>query len=69
MKRILDFINRLWNVCSQMEIGAFLTCGSGIKVVNVDIIFYLIIFYILKIRTGKSMVAPVGVCKKFKLDT
>ena len=24
-------INRLWNVCSQMEVGALLTCGSRIK--------------------------------------
>ena len=37
--KILDIINRLWNVCCQMEVGAFLTCGSGIKVVNVGIIF------------------------------
>ena len=31
MKKIPDIINRLWNVCSQMEVGALLTCGSGIK--------------------------------------
>ena len=31
MKKIKDIINRLWNVCGQMEVGALLTCGSGIK--------------------------------------
>ena len=31
MKKIPDIINRLWNVCGQMEVGALLTCGSGIK--------------------------------------
>ena len=30
MKKIPDTINRLWNVCGQMEVGALLTCGSGI---------------------------------------
>ena len=30
MKKILDIINRLWNVCGQMEVGALLTWGSGI---------------------------------------
>ena len=30
MKKIPDIINRLWNVCGQMEVGALLTCGSGI---------------------------------------
>ena len=30
MKKILDIINRLWNVCGQMEVGALLTCRSGI---------------------------------------
>ena len=32
MKKIPDIINRLWNVCGQMEVAALLTCGSGIKV-------------------------------------
>ena len=32
MKKILDIINRLWNVCGQMEVGALLTWGSGINV-------------------------------------
>ena len=31
MKKIPDIINRLWNVCSQMEVGPLLTCGSGIR--------------------------------------
>ena len=31
MKKIPDIINRLWNVCGQMEVGALLTWGSGIK--------------------------------------
>ena len=31
MKKIQDIINRLWNVCGQMEVGALLTCGSGIR--------------------------------------
>ena len=31
MTKIQDIINRLWNVCGQMEVGALLTCGSGIK--------------------------------------
>ena len=31
MKKIQDIINRLWNVCGQMEVGALLTCGSGIN--------------------------------------
>ena len=32
MKKIPDIINRLWNVCGQMEVGTLLTCsGSGIK--------------------------------------
>ena len=31
MKKIPDIINRLWNVCGQMEVGALLTCGSGIN--------------------------------------
>ena len=31
MKKIQDIINRLWNVCGQMEVGALLTCRSGIK--------------------------------------
>ena len=30
MKKIPDIINRLWNVCGQMEVGTLLTCGSGI---------------------------------------
>ena len=30
MKKIPDIINRLWNVCGQMEVGALLTCVSGI---------------------------------------
>ena len=34
MKKIPDIINRLWNVCGQMEVGALLTCGSGIKYCN-----------------------------------
>ena len=34
MKKIPDIINRLWNVCGQMEIGALLTCGSGINLYN-----------------------------------
>ena len=33
MKKIPEIINRLWNVCGQMEAGALLTCGSGIKTV------------------------------------
>ena len=32
MKKIPDIINRLWNVCGQMEVGALLTWGSGIKI-------------------------------------
>ena len=35
MKKIPDIINRLWNVCGQMEVGALLTCGSGIIRYNV----------------------------------
>ena len=31
MKKIPDIINRLWNICGQMEVGTLLTCGSGIK--------------------------------------
>ena len=31
MKKIPDIINRLWNVCGQMDVGALLTGGSGIK--------------------------------------
>ena len=31
MKKIPDIINRLWNVCGQMEVGALLTWGSGIR--------------------------------------
>ena len=38
MKKIPDIINRLWNVCSQMEVGALLTCGSGITA----LIFFII---------------------------
>ena len=34
MKKIPDIINRLLNVCGQMEVGALLTCRSGIKFVN-----------------------------------
>ena len=34
MKKIPDIINRLWNVCGQMEVGALLTCGSGIKYIK-----------------------------------
>ena len=30
----LPIINRLWNVCGQMEVGALLTCGSGIRSIN-----------------------------------
>ena len=30
MKKIQDIINRLRNVYGQMEVGALLTCGSGI---------------------------------------
>ena len=33
MKKIPDIINRLWNICGQMEVGALLTCGSGINAV------------------------------------
>ena len=33
MKKIPDIINRLWNVCGQMEVGALLTWGSGIKII------------------------------------
>ena len=36
MKKIPDIINRLWNVCGQMEVGALLTCGSGIKTIIPD---------------------------------
>ena len=32
MKKIPDIINPLWNVCGQMEVGALLTCGSGITI-------------------------------------
>ena len=35
MKKIQDIINRLLNVCGQMEVGALLTCRSGI----IDLIF------------------------------
>ena len=31
MKKIPDIFNRLWNVCGQIEVGALLTCGSGIS--------------------------------------
>ena len=34
MKKIPDIINRLWNVCGQMEVGTLLTCGSGIITVT-----------------------------------
>ena len=34
MKKIPDIINRLWNVCGQMEVGTLLTCGSGIIVLK-----------------------------------
>ena len=34
MKKLPDIINRLWNVCGQMEVGALLTCGSGILYIN-----------------------------------
>ena len=34
MKKIPDIINRLWNVCGQMEVGALLTWGSGIILVK-----------------------------------
>ena len=34
MKKIPDIINRLWKVCGQMEVGALLTCGSGIMTNN-----------------------------------
>ena len=34
MKKIPDIINRLWNVRGQMEVGALLTCGSGIIVIK-----------------------------------
>ena len=30
MKKIPDIIDRLRNVCGQIEVGALLTCGSGI---------------------------------------
>ena len=43
-----------------MEVGAFLTCGSGIKVVNVGIIFNIILFSLFKVN-GKSMLASVSV--------
>ena len=49
MKKIPDIINRLWNVCGQMEVGALLTCGSGIivnKVVSQDKILIIIIIII-----------------------
>ena len=36
MKKIPDVINRLWNVCGQMEVGALLTCGSGIMSLILD---------------------------------
>ena len=35
MKKIPDIINRLWNVCGQMEVGALLTCESGIIPANI----------------------------------
>ena len=31
MKKIPDIINRLWNLCGQMEVGALLTRKSGIR--------------------------------------
>ena len=51
----MDIINRLWNVCCQMEVGAFLTCGSGIKVVNVGIIFNIILFHCLKLMASPCL--------------
>ena len=36
MKKIPDINNRLWNVCDQMEVGALLTCRSGIKDIIID---------------------------------
>ena len=38
-------IFRLWNVCGQMEVGALLTCGSGIKVINFRIVRNFLKFY------------------------
>ena len=39
MKKIPDIINRLWNVCGQMEVGALLTCGSGIIILFICFVF------------------------------
>ena len=36
MKKIQDIINRLWNVRGQMEVGALLTCRSGIKKIKLE---------------------------------
>ena len=55
IKNLMDIINRLWNVCCQMEVGAFLTCGSGIKVVNVGIIFNIILFHCLKLMASPCL--------------
>ena len=37
MKKIPDIINRLRNVCGQMEVGALLTCGSGVITIIPDL--------------------------------
>ena len=45
MKKIPDIINRLWNVCSQMEVGAFLTSGFGISaIISTYFPYYLFIY-------------------------
>ena len=50
MKKIPDIIifNRLWNVCGQMEVGALLTCGSGIRLYNFCLILATNIFVIVE---------------------
>ena len=57
MKKIPDIINRLWNVCGQMEVGALLTCRSGI----ISGIFFIIshrkdleFFKVLKEKSNKD---------------
>ena len=47
MKKIPDIINRLWNVCGQMEVGALLTWGSGIMflILDPDLECHLLTFF------------------------
>ena len=62
MKKIPDIINRLWNVCDQKEVGALLTCGSGI--INFKKVSSLFLFLVQRVVAESSVFHRRTFCAK-----